>query len=852
MSEISTDTDRYSSMSMSRMDSFQGTLTGSSTPKSYLSDDDWAGVVGGSPIWDDPDALSDSRSVRDSREFDMGVVKGELKMKGDIFGHHYGARNQHHHLSTDAANDDIVGPVPVMQAPVEEKKLTPEEIEAKLNEPYTLSLTETETFFIIDLYDESVALDDPAADSVKLKNEAYKKLLANRKGNDKYVDRAAQTFSNAKKNKYVQFKPAEMVESGVEVTGWLIYDEYLKIQEQEEREADEKENVMISKLQTDAATGADDGNSGDDLIDDETETWLDENEIDDDSGSVNGDKQGAGHAAGGADMASQHSGGSGQPGDPRLRSIARLPSFVESLMNMERVLVQNIDYKLQVEYKTFDAEIDIKPSDITIAPATRAEDVVEYEERPATQPDGAPEAANEEKPTESDKRDNVIEGETRASMENAAPQPSARRMKNHGDSISTGGRRLKSLWTYSCNITNNQKVQAMAWNRKNNDLLAVGYSNFSFIGPKSGTVLCWSIKNTRFPERVIRIPNVGVSALDFSSVNPNILAVGFDDGSMSLYDIRKRGSHPILESGSTDFKHTSTVWDLQWVDRGRDNGEKLTSVSGDGRISQWAIKKGLDCQDIMKLKRVSGRIHPTSMPTVVGPNRAGAGAAGGKAAALAAASTTAAGMGFSPMKGVAFISQTSGGMSIDFDPNDPTMYLVGTEDGIIHRCSTSYSEQELDTYYGHNGPVYRVRYNPFDSNIFISCSSDWTVRVWNQEKDTPLLTFESYSTSADLASAINDVAWSYNSSTMFGSVSAKGVIDIWDMSVSSLNPLVSETRQGRNLSSILFAKESPAVLVGDDKGCVEVLKLCGIAQSTLEPEDQKAHLERAVSDVGKK
>jgi hypothetical protein len=36
-------------------------------------------------------------------------------------------------------------------------------------------------------------------------------------------------------------------------------------------------------------------------------------------------------------------------------------------------------------------------------------------------------------------------------------------------------------------------------------------------------------------------------------------------------------------------------------------------------------------------------------------------------------------------------------------------YLVGTEDGTIHKCSCSYNEQYLDTYRAHTGPVYKVK-----------------------------------------------------------------------------------------------------------------------------------------------
>lgn len=49
----------------------------------------------------------------------------------------------------------------------------------------------------------------------------------------------------------------------------------------------------------------------------------------------------------------------------------------------------------------------------------------------------------------------------------------------------------------------------------------------------------------------------------------------------------------------------------------------------------------------------------------------------------------------------AFISRRSSGMSFDFSTRDPRIYIAGTEDGPIHKCSTSYSEQYLETYMGH-------------------------------------------------------------------------------------------------------------------------------------------------------
>jgi len=86
--------------------------------------------------------------------------------------------------------------------------------------------------------------------------------------------------------------------------------------------------------------------------------------------------------------------------------------------------------------------------------------------------------------------------------------------------------------------------------------------------------------------------------------------------------------------------------------------------------------------------------------------------------------------------GMTFI--TTGGLSIDFPKGENINYFVATEDCTIHRCSVSYPDQYLDTYYGHAGPIYRIRCNPFwdnqDCPIMLSCSYDWTIRVWHAKE----------------------------------------------------------------------------------------------------------------------
>lgn len=70
------------------------------------------------------------------------------------------------------------------------------------------------------------------------------------------------------------------------------------------------------------------------------------------------------------------------------------------------------------------------------------------------------------------------------------------------------------------------------------------------------------------------------------------------------------------------------------------------------------------------------------------------------------------------------------------------MYLVATDEGTVHRCSKSYAEQYLDSYFGHSGPIYKVRCNPFVSDLFLTCSADWSCKLWNWREETAITNFQ--------------------------------------------------------------------------------------------------------------
>ncbi|XP_047286687.1 dynein axonemal intermediate chain 4 isoform X3 [Homo sapiens] len=288
---------------------------------------------------------------------------------------------------------------------------------------------------------------------------------------------------------------------------------------------------------------------------------------------------------------------------------------------------------------------------------------------------------------------------------------------------------LERLWSFSCDLTKGLNVSSLAWNKTN-----------------------------PWPERIYQSP-YGVTAVDFSIGAPNLLAVGYHNGTIAIYNVRSNSNVPVLDSSESPQKHLGPVWQLQWIeqDRGTTGDGKreiLVSISADGRISKWVIRKGLDCYDLMRLKR-----------TTAASNKKG---------------------GEKEKKDEALISRQAPGMCFAFHPK---------------------------------GPVYKVTWNPFCHDVFLSCSADWGVIIWQQENVKPSLSFY------PATSVVYDVAWSPKSSYIFAAANENRV-EIWDLHISTLDPLIVNTANpGIKFTTILFAKQTDCLLVGDSDGQVSVYEL---------------------------
>ncbi|KAJ7999770.1 hypothetical protein DPEC_G00197860 [Dallia pectoralis] len=340
---------------------------------------------------------------------------------------------------------------------------------------------------------------------------------------------------------------------------------------------------------------------------------------------------------------------------------------------------------------------------------------------------------------------------------------------------------LLPLWKFHYDKAKGLSVTALCWNQSYKDLFAVGLGSYNFTKQGRGMLLFYSLKNSTYPEHIYPTSS-GVLCLDIHPYLPHLVAAGFYDGRVAVYNLKEESRLPVYKSTPKSGKHTDPVWQVRWQKDDMDNHHNFFSVSSDGRVVSWTlVKNELVFTDIVKLSSVGA---VSEGPEVVSP----------------------------PIMAC--------GTSFDFHKQIDYLFLVGTEDGKIHKCSKAYSSQFLETYDAHNMAVDAVKWNQFHPKVFISCSSDWTVKIWDHTIRSPVFIF-------DLNAAVGDVAWSPYSSTVFAAVTTDGKVHVFDLGINKYEAICQQpvVAKKTKLTHIEFNPVYPIIIVGDDMGHVTSLKL---------------------------
>lgn len=324
------------------------------------------------------------------------------------------------------------------------------------------------------------------------------------------------------------------------------------------------------------------------------------------------------------------------------------------------------------------------------------------------------------------------------------------------------------LWEFKSDLVSGFQVTALEWNPSVHDLFAVAYSCLATDKtPGRGYVCTWTLKNHSTPRNILELPD-RATAIDWCKTQPSILAVGTADGNISIYDVRSRGTLPIFSTQKLLDRHQTAITVICWQPLDSSGNLNLVSAGLDGRILQWTL-----IQSEMKVTEIS-KIN-------------------------------------------------AGIVSLDYYNESSTHFVAAADDGHIYEILRTRTTQAPSSFPAHSPPCAQICYNKFHKDVFITCGTDWQIKIWrNGQKNTPLQIF-------DFApNSINDIKWAPHSSTVFAAVSSDGVLYIYDIAINRFQPIcttdILEINEGQ-LTSVSFHPKWPVILVGSEKGRVFSLKL---------------------------
>ncbi|XP_067144430.1 dynein axonemal intermediate chain 1 isoform X2 [Centruroides vittatus] len=342
---------------------------------------------------------------------------------------------------------------------------------------------------------------------------------------------------------------------------------------------------------------------------------------------------------------------------------------------------------------------------------------------------------------------------------------------------------LLPLWKFNkpAAIQIQYEVTCLCWNPYYSDLFAVGLGSYDFMKQYQGEIVLYSLKCPTHPEIIINVDTT-VCSLDFHYEKGHLLAVGLYDGTVSIYNLKKEHNKLFLTSKDPNNKHFDPVWQIKWLSNDFDDNLNFISLSGDGRVINWIIVKNeLKCSEIVVLKKEDCHLE--------GP------------------------------EGIQ-LETISCGTALSFNKYDKALFIVGTEDGLIHKCSLSYSGRFLETYKYHSLRISKLQWNPYHSRIFISCSADWLVCIWDYDVKEPLFEFH-------MKHKVDDVSWAPYSSTIFAAITDRKIY-VYDLTVNKESYICQQvvtSGKKTNANHIAFNSMHPIIIVGDNRGNVLSFKL---------------------------
>lgn len=351
------------------------------------------------------------------------------------------------------------------------------------------------------------------------------------------------------------------------------------------------------------------------------------------------------------------------------------------------------------------------------------------------------------------------------------------------------------------------QVTGLSWN-STGSVIAASYGRFDHEDwcTHKSTLCTWNI------DRKALDPNKPDANIDLSSCLmcitfhpklPSVIAGGTFNGEVQVWDMGREDDTLIATSGMGSDSHREPVTKVLWMFDTSSKASKyqVLSISGDGKLLIWQLSPGSH-----DLKLVSGFILQTeSVPRS---------------------------MRLSKARGDAEMGVTS----MSFSHEDRSLFVLGSEAGGVFKCSmTSRGPPLTNTHSSvplrspvtfafspHFGPVFSVDCSPYHRNLFLTCGTDASVRLYSMLQSKPLFSVEPG------AGYLFRVRWSPSRPLVFSVVTADGRLLIYDLKINRINPVVSldVTANKSPVYSLEYnLQRRQIVATGDSQGRIKIWRL---------------------------
>lgn len=308
--------------------------------------------------------------------------------------------------------------------------------------------------------------------------------------------------------------------------------------------------------------------------------------------------------------------------------------------------------------------------------------------------------------------------------------------------------RRNTLWNQK--QTGTRAITSVSWNKKSKDQVLASYAgqeNPMSLDP-DGTVLIWNIGAPARPEYTFSC-NSAVLICQFNPSNPNLIVGGCRSGVVVVWDIRAKKTP--IDRTSLSRGHTYPVYALRCLPAA--TNDNLVSVSTDGMLCQWNDSNLHDPTNEIDLNTKLKEENKDSVTTDE-------------------------------------ITTTS--LALPGSNSDDV--LLASDEGRIYKTNVKDRKGIQEIIDAHDAPITNIQFHPTQrdlsstssvSDLFLTSSYDWTVKLWSNRRKKALFTFES------ARDYVFDVQWSTVHPAVFASGDGTGKLDVWNLALDTEVPTYS-------------------------------------------------------------